>query len=118
MPNTSAGKRTLLVTVQQMTMTRGTSRAPVETWTTLRTCRASKEDLLMNDSRESFRAEQVSARLETAWGLPYTADMDPESVDVPRTRRIVFSGRTYDITRASVEPGRKGVQVITLAKAG
>lgn len=118
MPSTASGRRTVSVTVQQMTQTKGASNAPVETWTTLRTVYASKEDLLMNDSREQLRAGQLSARMETAWGLPYTADMDPNLVDVARVRRLLVGTRVYDITRGTVDDLKKGVQLITLAKVG
>lgn len=119
MPSTVSGRRTVSVTVQQRTVTKGASHAPVETWTTLRTLYVSKEDMPLNDSRESFKGSQLSARMETAWGLPYSADTDPDLVDVVAERRILHNGRIYDVTRGTPErDGGRGIILYTIAKVG
>lgn len=119
MPSTVSGKRNVSVTVQRRVVTKGTSHAPVETWSTLRTVMASKEDMPLNDSREQMKGSQLSARMETAFGLPYNADMDPDLVDVAAERRIQHGTRIYDITRATPErAGGRGIILYTIAKVG
>lgn len=119
MASTVSGRRNVSVTVQRRTVTTGDSEAPIETWSTLRTVMVSKEDLPMNDSRESFKGNQLAARMETAFGLPYNRDMDPDLVDVAAERRIKHGSRVYDITRATPErDGGKGIIVYTIASVG
>lgn len=64
---------------------------------------------------ERFRSEQESARYDTRWEINYRADMDPDLVDVPKLRRIVEFGRTYDIESASVIGRRAGIELLTLS---
>ena len=115
----ASGKRTVSVIVKRRVVTKGASGAPVETWVTLRSVMASKEDLPMNDSREQMQGSQLAARMETAWGLPYTADTDPDLVDVARERRILYGSRVYDIVRAMREDSSKrGIILYTRASVG
>ena len=108
-----AGQRHRLVTIQQLTETRSaSSKAPVESWSSLRNVYAGMRP---SSGRERFAAEQVSSSISSVWEVPYHVDMDPERVDVPKTRRLVFEGRTYDIVYAEPLGVRDGVALTTVA---
>lgn len=114
--NASAGRRDRLVTVQQLTEARAGSGFPGESWTELCEVWANKVDATTAErSRERFVNDQESAAYETTWTLPYRADLDPELVDVPKTRRLVVRGRVHDIIRAVEVDRRAGVEVLTRA---
>lgn len=114
-PQVAAGKRTRLVTIQQVTDGTDSSGFPVETWTTLDTEYMSRADLRGN---EDFRSNQTTAFAETQWHMRWREDMDPEVVDVPKTRRLLVEGRVYDILSASNLEYRIGIELMTLAKQG
>jgi hypothetical protein len=102
-----AGLRDRVVTIQQRSsvdVPDEDSGEPVETWTTL--------DIA---AWERFKADQTAARYDTKWEMNYRLDMDPELVDVPKTRRLVVNGRYHDIV-ACFEIGRRaGIEVLTMA---
>lgn len=110
------GKRDRTVTIEQRSNTDAAdpeSGEPVETWTTLvASMPAAKIDIA---AWERFKADQTTARYDTKWEMNYRIDMDPELVDVPKTRRLVVNGRYHDIV-ACFEIGRRaGIEVLTLA---
>lgn len=109
------GERDRLVTIQQMADGQATSGFPTETPTTLTTAWMRTLDVT---GMERFAAQQLSAQSVTQWEMGYRSDMDPELVDVCKTRRLVYQGRTYDITSASQIGRREGIELITLAKVG
>ncbi len=112
------GERDKAVLIQQRSATdaAGSSGFPVETWTTLHArVFMRKEDLKGN---ERFQASQLSAPFTTRWEMGYREDMDPELLDVPKLRRLVYQGRIYDIVEASQIGRREGVELMTVAKAG
>lgn len=94
------GERRWRVTIQQGVQGTDAEGAPETTWTTL-VERVPAARYAIRD-RERFVAEQESARFDERWEIGYRADMDPDLVDVPALRRLVFRGRTIDITAASV----------------
>ena len=109
------GERDRAVTVQQLTASKGPSGFPVETWTTLAApVWMRKLDL---QQRERITAEQLSAKGDTQWEMGYRADMDPELVDVERTRRLLYQGRIYDITDASQIGRREGIELLTITSS-
>lgn len=111
-----AGERDRPVVIQQRTGSAGTSGFPVETWSTLvAVCWMHRLDM---SARERFTSEQLSASSDTSWEMAYRADMDPELVDVPKERRLVYQGRVYDITTASVIGRKEGIELMTLSKPG
>jgi head-tail adaptor len=107
-----AGRRDRYVRIEQMTQTAGSSQFPVESWTTLTHEYMARRDLRAD---ERFAAAQASAFAETQWHLEYRADMDPEVVDVPKTRRLVYGGRIFDIASASMIGWKQGIELVTLA---
>jgi hypothetical protein len=111
-----AGELDRVVTLQQ----RGASDAvdsagaPVETWTTL----AANIPACKRDVRggERFMAEQLAASFDTRWEIHWRTDMDPDTVDVPKLRRVLHGSRVYDIVYASEIGRREGIELSTLAK--
>lgn len=107
-----SGTRDRWITVQALTESVGASRRPVESWDTLLQVWAAKMDV---GGRERLVADQLSAPYDTRWELPYSDAIDPELVDVRKTRRLVVSGRVHDIVSAQEIGRKRGVEVLTLA---
>jgi SPP1 family predicted phage head-tail adaptor len=112
------GERDRPVTIQQRatTDTVDDSGFPTDNgagWTTL----ASSVWMRKLDlkGQERFQANQLSAPFDTQWEMGYRADMDPELLDVPKLRRLLYQGRSYDIVAASHIGLREGVELMTLA---
>lgn len=116
MPVSTVGQRDKLVTIQQRTDAKATSGFPLGTWTTLSTAWMFKRDA---SGDESLRAAQVQASIDTEWELDYRANMDPDLVDVPKFRRLLYEGRFYDIKRAVLQAFEDGqvIRLFTLASA-
>ncbi len=111
----NAGDLDREVTIQQLADSDGSSGFPVETWTTLDTVWAQKT--LANGS-ERFKTAQLAAALVVGWNMYWRDDLDPDSVDVPKTRRLLYQGRVYDITYASEIGRREGIELMTIARSG
>jgi SPP1 family predicted phage head-tail adaptor len=107
-----SGARDRFITVQAMTEGVGASRRPVESWDDLMQVWATKTDM---GGRERLMADQLSAPYDTKWEIPYSPDIDPELVDMRKSRRLVVSGRVHDIVSAQEIGRRRGVEVLTLA---
>lgn len=110
------GARDQWVRIEQLGETTGSSGFPVETWTTLGTWLAARTDQSAA-ARERFTADQLTAVVETRWVGPYRPDLDPDLLDVPKTRRLVHRGRTYDITAAHAIGRQTDIALMTIAKA-
>jgi SPP1 family predicted phage head-tail adaptor len=111
-----AGQRDRVITIQQWSESIGASGAPVETWTTLVSSMPAAKRVSMG--RERFTANQEVSSADTTFEINYRLDMDPDLVDVPKTRRLVYDGRVYDIVSAE-EIGRKvGIRLMTLSNTG
>lgn len=110
-----AGERDKIVTIQCLTEAVGPSRFPKDDWTTLPsfTMFASKRDL---GSRERFAAAQLSTPADVRWEINYREDMDPDLIDVPKKRRLLYKGRAYDIVSASQIGRNEGIELLTLSK--
>ncbi len=112
-PQFAAGQRRRLVLIQQAVESAGASGFPVTTWTTLASDWMSRRDTRAD---ERYAKDQPTSFTETSWNMPYRADMDPELVDVPRLRRLVYEGRTYDIRSASPIGWKQAIELVTLAQ--
>jgi head-tail adaptor len=110
-PMIAAGQRDKYVTIEQMTES-APNGFPVETWTELAQEWMSRRDLR---AYERFAGGQESAFAEAQWQMAYRSDMDPELEDVPKTRRLVYRGRTHDIVTASLIGREHGIELLTLA---
>lgn len=116
----TSGQRRKLVTIQQLSESRGLSNFPLEEWTPLRTLYGSREDQQApRRFREDFKSDQLTALNETKWAFPYCTDIDPEVVAVPKTRRLLYKDRVYDITSATIHEettGGRFIELMTVAK--
>lgn len=110
-----AGERDRIITIQQRSATDtidATSGAPVETWTTLvASMPAARYDAA---ARERFSADQLSWKHDAVFEINYRADMDPDLLNVPKLRRVVFHGRTLDIVHAAQIGRREGIMLLVL----
>ncbi len=112
----SVGQRDRFVTVQQTPAETPGAGFPVETWTTLASLWLQRVEQITVRSDEQFRADQLSGSSYERWRCEYRADMDPDLVDVPKRRRLVYQGRTFDITSAVLIGRRQEIELVTLAK--
>src|SRR5690606_13780010 len=102
-PHSASGQRDKRVLIEQATEGADASGFPVSEWTPLRYAQMGRIDVRAD---EHHTASQESAFVETHWYTVYAADMDPDVIDVTKTRRLNYSGRIYDI-RAGVVVGHK-----------
>jgi|SRR6478735_5143040 len=107
------GERDRAVQIYQLVESRATSGFPKEGWTLLKTAWMR---VLDQRGGERFTADQVAPRIETQFEMGYDTDMDPETVNVSKRRRLVYQGRTYDITSASMIGRREGIELMTIAQ--
>jgi SPP1 family predicted phage head-tail adaptor len=109
------GERDRIITIQQRSSADAVddSGAPVETWTTLVASMPASRRYAQ--ARERFTADQLSSKYDVVFEVNYRADMDPDLVDVPKLRRVLFHGRIHDIVAANQIGMREGVELLTLA---
>jgi head-tail adaptor len=110
---TDSGARDKRVTIEQRGESPGSSGFPVETWTSLVSLDASRID---SRGDERFSADQTVATFEDRWGVEYRPDLDPDLLDVPKQRRLVYLGRAYDILSAVVVGNKDGIELETRAR--
>jgi hypothetical protein len=109
-----AGDRDKLVTIQQIAEVEGGGSFPTGAPTYLAEEWMAREDV---PGGEAFSADQTSARFDVEWVMRYRADMDPDLVDVPKARRLVFKGRAHDIIGAVNEPGDAEIRLRTITSS-
>jgi SPP1 family predicted phage head-tail adaptor len=109
MGSLAAGTMDRRITLQQATVTYDALNNPTETWATLATVWASKEDL--SDS-ERVAAAEVGAAMTTRFRIRYS---DKVSGINPKNR-LTFDDRTWDIQNVK-EIGRKeGLEISAIAR--
>ncbi len=113
--SSASGARDKSVTIQQLVESSGAAHFPVENWTTLMVLFASMD---VTGGRERFSSDQLSAPFDTVWQVPYHADIDPDLVDVAKTRRLVYLGRVHDIVHAAQVGRQVTIALSTLARQG
>ena len=115
----TTGARDKILTIQERpaALSKDPSGTPIDgPWTTHLGCVfAERMDL---DGRERFTAQQLTSPYDTRWRIPYVASMDPELLNVPKLRRILYHGRVLDIVHAKALGRQEGIELLTLAKAG
>jgi hypothetical protein len=107
------GERDRAVTIQQLEETIAPGRLPKETWILLATPVWFRK--LDAKSSEKVKSDQVAANFDTQWEMGYRGDMDPDLIDVPKKRRLLYQGRIYPIVGASQIGRREGIEVLTLS---
>jgi hypothetical protein len=120
---TPSGKRDKLVTIQSRPTADAvdSSGAPVENFTDMLPKVWMAKKVVSEGERfaENFTANQLSARVFTEWNMPYQSTMDPDALDVPKLRRLVYQGRVYDITSAHLDAAFEGksIRLVTIASS-
>jgi len=112
MAGLSVGALDREVTIECL-VAQGDAGYPTEKWDTLEHgVFMSKVDLR---GSEKFLAGQIAANVDTKWELQWRDDMDPDCLDIPKTRRLVHKGRIFDITAAMMIGRQDGVRLLTVA---
>lgn len=109
-PAVVAGRRDKRVRLERGTKQTGRSTRPVVSWDLLREVWANKADA---GGSERLRAESIDAVFDATFTIPYFPDMDPELVDVPAERRIVYAGRAFEVVSARQLGRRRGIELLT-----
>lgn len=110
----NAGSLVYLVTIQKLADGVDTSGAPTEIPSTLGTAWMARETV---SGMERFATNQLSASAVVRWTMRYRSDMDPDIVNVAKTRRLVYQSRTYDITEAESDKKQNWIAVTTLVNS-
>lgn len=106
------------VTIQYRTDGSSTSGfGVVEDWTTTQSVPVYMARIPLF-GMERVHGQQVSAKFDTRWVMHYRTDMDPDTVDVAKDRRLVYQGRVYNITGAQMLGHKAGIELTTIAKVG
>jgi hypothetical protein len=109
-----AGARDRWVTIQTRPDDQvSASGFPVDaTWADLATVAMTRVDL---EADELERGNQQLAAGTIRWEMPYMVEMDPETVDVTKLRRLFYLGRCFDIIGAVPIGRAEGVALLTEA---
>ena len=110
-PRSSAGHRDRYVLIEQV----DDPDAQFPLWIPLGFEWMSRDDTAAD---EHFSSDQVSAWGEAEWQMAYRAEMDPELLDVPKLRRLIYEGRTYEIRKAAPLAWKRDIALFTLARVG
>lgn len=112
-----AGQRDRMVTIEALTEVRAPGGIVTQAWSALATIPMAFEQPSEGRLAERFAAGQLTSAFDATWDLAYRTDMDPEVIDLPKARRLVFRGRTYDITSAEHEGRRRSILLRTRASS-
>ncbi len=111
----AAGKRDKLVQIETSTDVTRPSGLAGQDWVPLgKPMYMSRSDMAAD---ERFTESQQSAWGRSTWQMPYVVSMDPELVDVPKTKRLNFNGRIFNIEAALLMEQRLGITLVTLVSA-
>lgn len=86
--------------------------APLSSWSVLGTFPMGRE---LIRGMERVQAGFTQSSYDARWLMHYRADMDPDLVDVPKDRRLVFRGRVQEIVTAQHLGRRDGIELTTKA---
>lgn len=100
------------VTIQQATNGVDEAGAPLQTWTTLATVWMGRDHIR---GMERVQAGMAQSAYDARWLMHYRADMDPDLVDVPKDRRLVFGGRVHEIVGAQHVGRKQGIELTVRA---
>jgi SPP1 family predicted phage head-tail adaptor len=106
---TGSGDMNRRVTLQRATVTRNEFNEEIETWTTLATVWARKDDV---SAAEGFRAQEVGAQLTTRFRIRYRATVATLN---PRDR-LIYAGRLYNITGVREKQRNRWLEVDCVAR--
>lgn len=100
------------VVIQQAVSTSDSAGAPLSSWSTLGTVWMGRESIR---GMERVQAGFAQSSYDARWLMHYRADMDPDVVDVPKDRRLVFGGRVQEIVGAQHLGRKQGIELTTKA---
>jgi hypothetical protein len=103
------------VTIQALTEGVDDSGAPLSVAATLTHAWMSRRQSRTGRVAERFTADQLSSGTVIEWTMRYIASMDPDLVDVPKSRRLLYQGRAYDILEAENLDRQVGIVIRTLS---
>ena len=108
------GQRDRWVVIQSRPETEEVDAAgfPSPTWTELCGMWAERRQ---PSAAEVFKSNQKSASAIVIFEVNYRADLDPELVDVPKLRRVLYQTRIHDVIAADVVGRRDGIRLTTLS---
>ena len=104
-----AGKMDRRITLQRATVTYDALNNPVQTWATLATVWASKEDI--SDS-ERVAAKEVGAEITTRFQIRYSTDVS----DLNPKDRLTYNSDTYQIVGVKEIGRREGLEITSVAR--
>lgn len=105
------GRMDRQIAIQSVSTAQNSYGEEIETWTDVATVWASRES---QRATERFAAQQRYATIDAIWTIRFNEDWTPAIS--PKTHRVVFESRTYEILGV-LEIGREeGVQLITKAR--
>jgi SPP1 family predicted phage head-tail adaptor len=99
-----AGAMDRRIALQQATVTYDALNNPTETWATLATVWASKEDL--SDS-ERVAAAEVGAAMTTRFRIRYSLKVS----GINPKDRLTFDGNTYEVVNTKEIGRREGIEI-------
>jgi SPP1 family predicted phage head-tail adaptor len=102
-----AGKRDRRVVIERVVISRDAFNAPVETWVPLPPVWAGKVN---KPGAERFAAQEVSGLAVRTFEIRYRRDLTVKD-------RIVYDGRTWNITDVREIGRRKGIEIDCVARA-
>ena len=110
----AAGARDRWVTIQtRPDESLSASGFPIDApWADLATVAMRREDLELD---EQERGDQRVATAVVRWDMPYMVEMDPETVDVTKLRRLLYLGRCFDILGVVPIGRMEGIALLTEA---
>lgn len=112
-----AGRREFPIIIESLTDDTAESNFPTEEWTPMTRVFASREFVSLD---ERATGSQMLASSVVRWTIPYSQSMDPDRVDVAKTRRLKYLERVYPIVSAEPLPRGEGhgIVLVTEAKVG
>jgi head-tail adaptor len=105
----SVGQRDKLVTIQSLTDSVDATGAPVQVWATFGSAWMHRR---RPSGTEVFTSDQVTAPERAEWVMAYQSNMDPESVDVTKLRRLSYRGWLYDISAGYRQDRDEGMAIV------
>jgi head-tail adaptor len=112
-PLVPTGHRKWYVQIDALVETIDESGTPVVSWSALAFDWMEKRGL---NATERYMSDQIAARFYTRWVMPFRLTMDPDTLDIPKTRRLVYQGRAYDIERAQIlDLLEQQIELVTVA---
>lgn len=109
-----AGRRDKHIALEQVIDENANSNFPTERWVNLSSAWASREYVTLDERTEG---SQLIASATSRWTIPYMESMDPDRIDVPKKRRLVYLGRVYPILAAELLSRQDGLAIVLVTKA-